>query len=675
MAQAQEIKKEVVSAITLALVAILSAGLTIFWNVFLLFLPAIAVCTQNVSVLITTPGVYLMGSPFLVLLITMALMRFHPMRRHLTRTSLVYLYVTSISAAYFVNTSYPWEYTAGLPYTKLFTSENLLQYIPDFIAYPRDLANLMWQGVGNLGAIPWAALFPNFIWNFLMIALFGGISISIASIFRRQWIDVERIPFPQVMLAHSALVNVESSMKPEWASKKPFLIGMLVGFLLQIPVSAVTLFPWFPDILAWRTNTCGPGSQHIAPPDIPWNLGIMKNPTMYALSLLVPLHFLFSVLFYLLVLEVALFASYALGYFTGITGEGFCGRNWCTPTPYSDPPLYFGVINTGAILGFFVITLFLQRGYLLDTLMTAFRGSSVRADKEAEPMSYRNSWILLIMSCTLMMVFLFYTGLGPWLSFAIMSSSIISWFVMVSVWGRAGVDWDSPCSSIAPGFVKLLVYPTIGGSPEITSTELAVGPVITTGLMGYLVVGGCGGSLYATLASYKMANLTGIKSKNVLKVMSVAMFVSMFVTLLAQRALLGVYGAFKFPPPTIRTSPIESDRWNLFWSTPTALSTTQVAPWLVIGFLFMVVMRLMYSRILWLPDPLAAITAWSWTVSLHGIWFPFLVAWVIKYLVLKVGGSKLYEQRVVPFVGGFMLGDVLEIFIAALTAYGLVRFV
>jgi hypothetical protein len=69
-----------------------------------------------------------------------------------------------------------------------------------------------------------------------------------------------------------------------------------------------------------------------------------------------------------------------------------------------------------------------------------------------------------------------------------------------------------------------------------------------------------------------------------------------------------------------------------------------------------------------------AIVSWAWVISLHGVWFACLVAWIIKSIVLRVGGSKLYEQQLVPFVGGFMLGDAFEVLITALTAYSIFQF-
>jgi len=64
------------------------------------------------------------------------------------------------------------------------------------------------------------------------------------------------------------------------------------------------------------------------------------------------------------------------------------------------------------------------------------------------------------------------------------------------------------------------------------------------------------------------------------------------------------------------------------------------------------------------------VVAWGWGVSLWGAWVPILVAWVVKTIVLKTGGSKLYESMIVPFAAGFILGEVLEVL--SLTVIGLI---
>lgn len=115
------------------------------------------------------------------------------------------------------------------------------------------------EGTGSITAIPWDALFPTVIWYFLLVALFGGMSIGVASIFRRQWVDIELLPFPQVTIAYSSMASLENLGKTGWPGRMPFILGFLLGILTAIPVSGAALFPWFPDIYSWRSNTCGPG--------------------------------------------------------------------------------------------------------------------------------------------------------------------------------------------------------------------------------------------------------------------------------------------------------------------------------------------------------------------------------------------------------------------------------
>jgi hypothetical protein len=652
---------------TLLLIAILSLALTCFWDVFIVFLPSIAFCTQNVSFLIPTPDVDLQGQPFVMFLLLMLLIQIPILRKRLTTSNLVYIYVTALGVSYFSSWEHPWTHDIGLVVTRTVTMESYLRYVPDFVAAPRDVAELLISGVGSVGAIPWNMLFPGIIWRFLLVALFGGISIGIGSIFRRQWMDVERIPFPHVMLAHTCLVNVENIGKKEWYQRKPFLLGILAGILLAIPLSGATLFPWFPDIYGWRSNTCGPGSWQITSPDTPWNLGIAKHPPLYALLLLVPLHSLFSVLIYTFIFEASLFISYyGFGAYSGYLQVGFCGRNWCPPnTPYAGPPLYYGVVSSGAMLGLFVITVILERNHIITTLRAALGRRSEQ--EKLEPISYRASWMVFIISYILLMALFMFTGFSPWLSFVLPLSGIVTWFAMVQLWGRIGFTHE-PCYNFTPGFIRMLAWPSVV-RPDVTSTDLALTPEMSRAWIGWGY--SWGGSFYTVMASYRMASLTGVNPRNVLKVLFVGLFVSMLVTEIVQIAITGTYGATRFTGK-FSIMPLEGYSSSL-WSFPSESPLTEMIPHLAIGFVFMVVTRYLCSKFLWLPDPIVAIVAWDWVISLHGVWFACLAAWAIKYIILKIGGSKLYESWVVPFVGGFILGDALEVLLAALTAYGLLQ--
>ncbi|RLE61910.1 MAG: hypothetical protein DRJ38_10615 [Thermoprotei archaeon] len=653
-------KSERVKATTLIWIAILSSVLTVLWTFYSAFLPAIARCTQSVSVLIPASGIGFMGLPFVMFIIAMILARVPLLRKHLTTSNLVYSYITTFIVSYIV-ADWGW---ASLVTLRPFTPENVARYVSEFVAAPKDVAELLWIGAG-IGNIPWQALLPNIVWGFLLLALFGCMAISFVSIFRRQWIDVEMLPFPHIMVGYVTMVNVEGCAKREWPSKTPFLLGMLLGILLAIPLSGATLFPWFPDLYGWRSETCGPGGHWVTIPGTPWHLAMNKHPPVYALLLLSPVHALFSLVFWVLVMEIALWtAFYGFGYYTSMAEVPFCGRNWCPPNVYMSPPISLFAVNAGATIGLAVSIVILQRRYILETLRAAFSGS--RSEEEA--VSYRVSWIVFALSFILIMLLFMYTGLSPWASFVVPLIGISGWaLVTAQMWGRIGIETNIS-ANFTPGLGKLLLWPTVSAeAAKVTSTDLGLAPWIAEWY------GGPGtpwmGSVYATLAAYKMAKFTNVHPRNVLKVLVVAMFTTMLFTNITQILFMGAFGARG--RGLLLAQSLDQHPWTAFWSQPVTVPLYEASLQLVVGFIFMILMTHLYGRILWLPNPMMAPIAWSDPTSLSGIWFPCLVSGLIKWLILRIFGSRFYEERVVPFVGGFLLGDALEVLITALTSFAL----
>ncbi|RLI27572.1 hypothetical protein DRO58_04040 [Candidatus Bathyarchaeota archaeon] len=654
---------------TLLWVATLSIAMTVICNFFVFWLPPIASCTQNVGNLIPTPGIDLMGWPFATVLIATVLKRIPFMRKRLTMENLTYLYIASLAVSYFANFDMPWGMHFGFLITRWVTPETTTRYIPEFVSIPKEVVTLLVQGAGSITALPWDTLLPAIIWWFLFVALFGGISIGLANIFRREWIDVEMLPFPQITIAYSTITGLENVGKPKWYGRTPFILGILAGILLAIPVSGTALFPWFPNLYDWRVwqTTCGPGCHWIAPPDLPWNLGIPKHAPVYALLLLVPVHLLFSIVFYTMVLEAAIFISYYTGYYTGYTQLGFCGRTWCaSSSPYGLPPLHFSSLVTGCALGLFVITIFLEKSYIIETLKMAFGSMKAKELEVGEPMSYRASWIILIASFTLLMMLLMSTGCSPWISFTLVLGGFMSWFITVQLWARLGFS-DTPVYSYTPGLIKLFAWPT-EYSPPITSVEAPLAMIVSWHA-GAMASSGWGGSLYTLLGGYRMAKLTGVNPRNVLKVAVVSLLVAMFFSHITAIMISGVFGGSRTHSRVFQQTDIESwVMWN-FWPRPAASSMIELTPWLATGFVLMTVVRYLCTRFLWLPDPLTTLVAWGWIASLHGVWFAALVCYIVKTIVLKIGGSRLYEEQVIPFVGGFILGDALDVLLTGIASF------
>jgi hypothetical protein len=68
---------------------------------------------------------------------------------------------------------------------------------------------------------------------------------------------------------------------------------------------------------------------------------------------------------------------------------------------------------------------------------------------------------------------------------------------------------------------------------------------------------------------------------------------------------------------------------------------------------------------MWWPiSPIGFIIAGGYSTLWDGSWDAFLGAWIAKYLTLRIGGSKAYEQYGVSIAGGLVAGITLGSFLA-----------
>ena len=73
------------------------------------------------------------------------------------------------------------------------------------------------------------------------------------------------------------------------------------------------------------------------------------------------------------------------------------------------------------------------------------------------------------------------------------------------------------------------------------------------------------------------------------------------------------------------------------------------------GYLFTVMLMALRMRFYWWPfHPVGYAVSSSW--SLNIIWLPLLIAWIVKLLLLRYGGLKLYRDSL-PFFLGLILGE------------------
>jgi len=501
--------------------------------------------------------------------------------------------------------------------------------------------------------------------------------LSIVMIFRRNWIDIERVPFPHVIAAHEILARATPKELGERRASliSPFIIGMVLGVVFQVPLMMSDLFPWFPDIYGWRTNTCSSGQWYITA-DSPL-AGIVgfataqKDPLGVAIGYLAPLSVLFNIWFWYLICIIILpQIAYTVGYYSGITGLSGCGRIWCGENLAYGDPFKWQAVSVGAAVGLSSLMVVLSRRYLADTINSALGRLSndrkIELEKN-EPVSYRSTYTMLAASVVLLVAM--YLTMGTTLASALIIplSVFVFWLAWVRQIGIAGFYYMGTEKGMA--LARIFLFPS---APEPLTQDFVLTSYFTqfttnSPEQAFQV----GGNFISSFEAFRMADLTSTNNRNAFHAIVVSIIIIPIACLISYyyttytyglSRIAGQYGSYGCDPLLDRNA--SADRWNM---APAA------APWIphfLAGFVITAVLSVLHSRFIWFPlEPVGFTLAISKAVIPWGIWSSALVAWVIKTITLKIGGSKAHENWGVPVATGFIAGYMLIHIVGTIIAH------
>jgi hypothetical protein len=531
---------------------------------------------------------------------------------------------------------------------------------PSFWAPP---ASSIMSMVAGGATVPWADWISTIVFWWLLMAAFAIFWLGWGVIWRRRWIDVEKVPFPHTQVAIGLVDRVTSSEKTlKTRMGLPFLIGLILGIVFQIPLLLTYLFPWFPDIYGWRTNTCTMGAQYITP-DSPL-AGIVglaqfnKDPALGAIFYLAPLNVLLGTWFWYLVFAVLMQIAFTMGYYTGITGYSGCGRVWCGVTGYrvGDPFKWNVFSSAGVATGIFIGYILLNWRYLRETLNAAIGqlGDDKLAEFEKiEPASYRNAYAMIAVSAILIIALFMSSGMGFAAALLLIITNVITSLVQARAYSLVGFLVPEG-TSYYMGPMKML----LGGNAANPSREWFVAMGFGQSISDESLVIGVSYPLVSSLSSYQMASVNNVSNKSIFKIL---LFISVLAPLFS---IIGtIWGLYAIG---VRNMPYTAGNWYSKYegTTPDALATTPAyEPWwpnMLAGIVFAGLLSFMHARFAWFPlEPFGFLLATDGHALIEGIWTMALAAWILKTLTLRIGGSKLYEKTGIPAAIGFIVGIVV----------------
>ena len=445
---------------------------------------------------------------------------------------------------------------------------------------------------------------------FMTLMMFVGMCIN--SFVRRQWIEHEKLAYPLVELPFEMTLDNASA----FFGRRSLWLG--VGFAAGIDLlnGLATVVPTLPQVPMRVVLT-----QAFV--EKPWNaMGpffVQWNPYAIGLAFAIPLDLLFSTWVFYFLWK----AERIVGSAVGVQVPGY---------PFPDQQLMGGYLTVAAVL------VWTGRRYFLDIARKAL---SFRVDERDpdEPMSHRFALWGAVAGTLVLSTMLYRLGMTFWFA----SGFFVILFILMFAFTRLRAEVGPPLLGIHySGPIQLMVAGA--GSRRVPVRTLTVAAPLWTQTKEIR-----DDPMPYQLESLKMAQKAGIDTRRLWKAILLGTAVAVPMTFLAFLQASYHYGG----PGGWRgvAAYTHVERWI---QTREGLDV----PFLVatgVGSLVVVVNTILRLRfVAWPMHPLGYLLAGYY--HLDRLWTPFLIAWALKLLILRLGGIRAYRNAL-PFFLGLVLGE------------------
>ena len=440
------------------------------------------------------------------------------------------------------------------------------------------------------------------------------------SILRRQWVDNERLAYPLAQVPLAMVADQDGRLLKAFFRNRLMWLGLAIPFLIG---SAQALHHYFPAMPSptWQT------SLSLLRESV--SLRISVNFLMLGFAYLIGTQLSFSLwVFYLLhALQEGLLRSLHLNHIEEL-GQ------------WSDPGI--GHQMMGAFAVFVGYGLWTARAHLADVGRQCIRPG----DTAGEMASYRFCVLGLLAGTTIMVLWLWQSGLPLWIAALVVAAALCILVALARIVAEAGTPTITP-GMVPAGFVVSGVgVPALGAAGVV-----ALGYTLVW--IGDLLV-----FMTAPLANgLRLGSELGGNRRRLLWGMAAAMLISLAVSTTYTLHLAYTHGAAN----------LHSQYFTSFAATPSKFAVQKLLHptvsdpigWLWTGGGALLMGALIFARNHWAWWPLHPIgfaASMGWVMD-H-IWCSIFLAWLVKSAMLHFGGAALY-RKTVPFFLGVALGQIV----------------
>lgn len=473
---------------------------------------------------------------------------------------------------------------------------------------------------------PW--IVPVICWSvFGATLLFTMLCLN--SIMRKQWVEAERLTFPVVTLPLEMTQESGSLFK-----NRHMWMGFAIAGAITLLAGIHYLYPSVPYLRIVRRDM----GMYLTNP--PWNqmggLSLAFYFWAIGIAFLMPLELSFSVWFFYFMVKLELMMTYMVG----LSQVTVPGGGFDQSYPFLNSQSY------GAYLGFFVMSMWSSRKYLLRVLRTAFLGTG-EEDDSREAVSYRTALIGVICGGLVLSVFARAIGMSVWVILMFFTFYFI--FAMIISRIRAELGFPTHDMHFMPPQHLIL---TVAGADKLPQQNL----------VGFSMFFWFNRTYASHPSPHQLeAFKLGERTNSTARQMFVACLVAgIFALPIGFWMLLHNY--YHYGGATARM-----EMWALNFGaqcygnldgwlrSPQPGNPTSMG-FVGVGFLISILLGWMRVHFLWFPfHPLAYAISNSWGV--HQLWAPIMIGSIAKCVTLKVGGLGAY-RKALPFFLGLILGEI-----------------
>lgn len=508
--------------------------------------------------------------------------------------------------------------------------------IPRWLVPARGVIDAFYKGDSSFFTrahlLGWAV--PILVWSVFIVVLLGAM-FCLNVMVRKPWVEHERLTFPLVYLP---LELTREETTRSLLRSRAFWIAFVLVCIFRSVTGLHRVVPSFPDLADFADEGQSFALEEIFV-DPPWNaIGYSRlsfHPMVVGLTYFLPLDISFSAWFFYLVTKAEQIVGAAYGWEP--VGGGSLAR-----------PPYTAEQGAGAFLVLILMVLIGSRRHLAAVWRKAFTGDP-QVDDGGEPLSYRAAVFGFLAAFAFLVLFMTAARMTWYL--AALFFAVYLLYVVAATRLRAEAG---PMLIYSPEVYPHRLLVDVAGSRYWSAQDLTSLGYLYWFDSDYRPV-----AMPQQLEAFKIADSAGIPSRRWSLWIFAATALAAVASWVAVLAIYYHYGA---------TTPRAGNDWRVFqgrfafdtltrWLHNPADTDWTSIRWIGIGGALTMLLVSLRARLLWWPFHPAGFALAHAFLAMTWVWFPMLMGWAVKALVLRYGGMRLF-RRWIPFFLGLILGDI-----------------